>query len=296
MLVTTNRFSALLADRVPVFDGGYGWLLQERGLPAGDCAEQWNIEHPDRIGALHEEYARAGASVLTTNTFGGTSPRLAMHGMEDKVAEVNRAGAAIARAVADRYGILVAGDLGPTGELLEPMGTMTPDQATELYAAQLRSLVEGGIDLVLIETMSDLGEASAAIAAVKQVAPELPIVATMSFDTNLRTMMGVTPTAAAQALAEAGADVVGANCGRGPDEMTAIAEQLLAARPEGVLILTQSNAGLPQLDGADFVYTVGPAELGAHARELRDAGVDVVGACCGSSPEHVAAIRAAIVS
>lgn len=294
--MTTNRFAALLADRAPVFDGGYGWLLQERGLPAGDCAELWNLEHPDQIGALHEEYALAGASVLTTNTFGGTSPRLAMNGLEDKVNDINRAAAAVAREVADRHDILVAGDLGPTGELLEPMGTMTQDQAVELFSAQLRGLLEGGIDLVLIETMSDLSEACAAIEAARQVAPDLPVVATMSFDTNLRTMMGVTPGAAAKALAAAGADVVGANCGRGPDEMTVIAEQLLAARPEGVLLITQSNAGLPQLDGADFVYTVGPSELGAHARALRDLGVDIVGGCCGSSPEHVAAIRAAVLA
>lgn len=292
--VTTNRFSALLADRSPLFDGGYGWLLQERGLPPGDCAEDWNLVEPEKIAALHEEYAAAGASVLTTNTFGGTAPRLSMHGLEDKVAQVNERGAALAREVADRHGILVAGDLGPTGELLEPMGTLTPEAAQELFEAQLRGLVAGGIDLVLVETMSDLGEARAAIAAAQAVCPDLPIVATMSFDTNLRTMMGVTPAQAATELSAAGADVVGANCGRGPDEMSVIAAQLVEAAPEGVLVLTQSNAGLPQLEGAEFVYTVGPDELATHARSLRDAGVAVVGACCGSSPEHIAAIRAAL--
>ncbi|NYE00684.1 methionine synthase I (cobalamin-dependent) [Kineosphaera limosa] len=294
--MTTNRFATLLADRAPVFDGGYGWLLQERGLPAGDCAELWNLQEPEKIAALHDEYAAAGASVLTTNTFGGTAPRLAMHGLEDHVEAVNRAGAAIAREVADRHGALVGGDLGPTGELFEPMGTLTPEQAQGLFEAQLRGLVAGGIDLVLIETMSDLAEARAAIAAARAVCPDLPIVATMSFDTNLRTMMGVRPADAALELAAAGADVVGANCGRGPEEMSVIAEQLVAARPEGVLVLTQSNAGLPQLEGAEFVYTVGPQALAEHARSLRDAGVDVVGACCGSSPEHIAAIRAAVTA
>lgn len=294
--MTTNRFAALLADRAPVFDGGYGWLLQERGLPAGDAAELWNLQNPDAIGALHEEYAAAGASVLTTNTFGGTAPRLDMNGLGEQVHEVNRAAAAVAREVADRHGILVAGDLGPTGELFEPMGTLTREEAVELFSDQLRGLVDGGIDLVLVETMSDLAEARAAIEAARRIAPDLPVVATMSFDTNLRTMMGVTPPVAATALADAGADVVGANCGRGPEEMTVIAHQLLDARPDGVLVLTQSNAGLPQLEGADFVYSVGPTELGAHARELRDAGVDIVGACCGSSPEHIAAIRAAVLA
>lgn len=294
--MTTNRFAALLADRAPVFDGGYGWLLQERGLPAGDAPELWNLENPEAIGALQEEYAQAGASVLTTNSFGGSVPRLEMSGLADRAHEVNRAAAAIAREVADRHGILVAGCLGPTGELFEPMGTLTHEDAVELFSVQLRGLLDGGIDLVLIETMSDLAEAKAAIDAARRVAPDLPIVATMSFDTNLRTMMGVTPAVAAPALAEAGADVVGANCGRGPEEMTVIAEQLLSTRPDGVLVLTQSNAGLPQLEGAEFVYTVGPQELGAHARSLRDAGVDLVGACCGSSPEHVAAIRAAVLA
>ncbi|WP_226346695.1 homocysteine S-methyltransferase family protein [Agilicoccus flavus] len=288
-----NRFATLLDGRPPVFDGGYGWLLQERGLPAGDCAEGWNLDRPDEIGALHEEYAAAGATVLTTNTFGGTAPRLAMHGLEDRVEEANRAGAQIARRVADAHGILVAGDIGPSGELLEPMGTLTPQGAQDLFEAQLRGLVAGGIDLVLIETMSDLDETCAAIRAAQTVAPELPVVATMSFDTNLRTMMGVTPAAAATRLAAAGADVVGANCGRGPDEMSTIADQLLAARPEGVLVLTQSNAGLPELEGADFVYTVGPDELAAHAADLHGRGVDVVGACCGSSPAHIAAIAKA---
>lgn len=289
-----NRFAALLADRPPVFDGGYGWLLQDRGLPPGDCAELWNLEKPEVISGLHDEYAQAGASVLTTNTFGGTAARLGMHGLQDQVAEVNRAGAALAREVADRHGILVGGDIGPSGELLEPIGTMTPAEARGMFADQLRGLLEGGIDFVLIETMSDLAEATAAIEAAREVAPDKPIVATMSFDTNLRTMMGVTPAAAAAGLVAAGADVVGANCGRGPDEMTVIAEQLLRARPEGVWLLTQSNAGLPELQGADFVYGVGPEELAAHAAELHEAGIDAIGACCGSSPAHIAAIRAAL--
>jgi len=294
--LVTNRLLTLLADRPAVFDGGYGWLLQERGLPAGECAESWNVDNPDAVARLHDEYAAAGAVIITTNTFGATEPRLAAHGLSGRAEEVNRAGGAIAREVADRHAVLVAGDIGPTGELLEPLGTLTAQQATALFAEQVRGLAAGGADLILIETMSDLGEASAAVAAAREVAPDLPVVVTMSFDTNLRTMMGVTPAAAAVALAEAGADVVGANCGRGPDEMTVIAEQLLGARPEGVLVLTQPNAGLPQLEGADFVYTVGPTELGAHARSLRDGGVDIVGACCGSSPEHIAAIRSAVLA
>jgi len=295
--VADNRLTTLLAGRPAILDGGYGWLLQERGLPPGEVAEHWNIDEPDRIAQLHDEYAAAGAQILTTNTFGGTRGRLAGHGLEDRVHEINAAAASIARAVADRHGILVAGDLGPTGELLEPLGTLTPDGAQELFADQLRGLVAGGIDVVLIETMSDLDEARAAIAAAQEVAPDLPVIATLSFDVNLRTMMGVTPDAAVRALADAGADAVGANCGRGPDEMEPIATQLRDAREAigaEVLLVAQSNAGLPQLEGSEFVYTVGPEEMAAHAMALRDLGIDVIGACCGSSPDHIRAMARAL--
>ena len=292
----TNRLLTLLADRPSLFDGGYGWLLQERGLPVGDCAESWNLTNPDAVASLHEDYAAAGARLLTTNTFGATEPRLAAHGLSGRAAEINRAGAAVARGVADRYDALVAGDIGPTGELLDPLGTLTFAEATALFAEQVRGLAAGGADLILIETMSDLGEARAAVTAAREVAPDLPVVVTLSFDTNLRTMMGVAPTAAVAALAAEGVDAVGANCGRGPDDMRTIAAQLVAARPEGLLLVAQSNAGLPAIDGDRFVYTVGPEAMGDHAVELRDLGIDVIGACCGSSPEHLRAMSTALAS
>lgn len=294
--MTENRFSALLAGRPALIDGGYGWLLQERGLPPGVVAELWNVENPDAIESLHEEYAAAGAVILTTNTFGGTRPRLAMSDLADRDAELVTAGARLARRVADRHGLLVAGDLGPTGELLEPLGTMTVAEATEHFAREVAALVEGGVDLILVETMSDLAEATAAVEAVKSVAPHVPIAVTMSFDTNLRTMMGVSPAAAVAALTEAGADAVGANCGRGPEEMTTIAGQLVAARGDGsgILLIAQSNAGLPEVSGDGFAYTVDPAGLAAHAVTLRDLGIDVIGSCCGSSPDHTRAIAAAL--
>jgi methionine synthase I (cobalamin-dependent) len=289
-----NRLTELLAGRPALVDGGYGWLLQERGLAPGAPAELWNLENPAAIAGLHEEYAAAGARILTTNTFGGTRARLALSDLGDQVHEVNRAAASLAREVADPHGALVAGDLGPTGELLEPLGTLTPEQAQELFAEQLRGLVDGGIDLVLIETMSDLAETKAALAAAREVAPDLPVIATMSFDTNLRTMMGVDPATAVRELAAAGADAVGANCGRGPAEMRQIAAQLTGARHDDVLLIAQSNAGLPELEGDAFVYTVDPAGMAEHARELRELGVDVIGACCGSSPEHIAAMAAVL--
>ena len=290
-----NRLQALIGDSSPVLvDGGMGTLLQDSGLEGGAAGELWNVERPDVIRACHEAYAAAGARLLTTNTFGGSRPRLQMHGLEDRVHELNRAAAAIAREVADAHGILVAGDLGPTGELLEPLGTMSAEEAQALFCEQLLGLRDGGIDVVLIETMSDLGEVLAAVAAARSVVPDLPVIATLSFDTNLRTMMGVRPADAVTQLAAAGVDAVGANCGRGPEEMAAIAAQMAEARPEGLLLVAQSNAGLPQVVGDHFEYDATPADLAEHARDLHKLGIDLIGGCCGSTPAHVAAMRDAV--
>ncbi|MCW2868076.1 MAG: hypothetical protein JWR20_2264 [Marmoricola sp.] len=277
-----------------LLDGGMGTLLQDLGLDDGGSGELWNVVRPEAITSAHEAYAAAGARVLTTNTFGGTRPRLEMHGLGDRVHELNEAGARLARAVADAHGALVAGGLGPTGELLEPLGTMTEADAQAIFAEQLVGLRDGGIDLVLVETLSDLGEARAALAAAREVVPDLPVVVTMSFDTNLRTMMGVAPAAAVSALAEAGASAVGANCGRGPAEMLVIAGQMAQARPEGLLLVAQSNAGLPQVVGDHFEYDATPEDLAQHATELRDVGIDLVGACCGSTPAHLQAMASAL--
>jgi 5-methyltetrahydrofolate--homocysteine methyltransferase len=252
------------------------------------------VDRPDEVRACHEAYAEAGARVLTTNTFGGTRPRLEMHGIEERVRELSRAGAALAREVADRYGVLVAGDLGPTGELMAPLGTLAIDEAQQLFEEQLVGLAEGGIDLVLIETMSDLAEVQAAVAAAHRVVPDLPVVATLSFDTNLRTMMGVRPADAVTALAAEGVDAIGANCGRGPEEMAVIAEQLASARPAGVLLAAQSNAGLPHVVGDHFEYDAAPAAMADHARDLHALGIDLIGGCCGSTPAHIAAMRDAL--
>ena len=291
----TNRLTRLLGDTAPVLvDGGMGTLLQERGLDDGGAGELWNVDRPDVVRESHEAYARAGARILTTNTFGGSRPRLQMHGLEDRVHEINKAAAAVAREVADEHGILVAGDLGPTGELLAPLGTMDGAEAEEIFAEQLRGLRDGGIDVVLIETMSDLAEVEAAVRAAGAVVPDLPIIATLSFDTNLRSMMGVRPAQAVTSLAGLGVDAVGANCGRGPEEMEAIAAEMVDARPEGVLIVAQSNAGLPQVVGDHFEYDKTPTDLAEHAKVLRSLGVDLIGACCGSTPEHISAMSAAV--
>jgi 5-methyltetrahydrofolate--homocysteine methyltransferase len=291
-----NRLTSLLdargLGRGPVLlDGAMGTLLQDRGLDDGGSGELWNVDRPEEVRASHEAYARAGARVLTTNTFGGSRPRLQMHGLEDRVHELNEAAARVARSAADEHGALVAGDLGPTGELLAPLGAMQPAQVQEIFEEQLHGLRDGGIDLVLVETMSDLGEVEAAVAAARSVVPHLPVVATLSFDTNLRSMMGVRPAEAVTALAAAGADAVGANCGRGPEEMEVIAAQLAEARAADLLLVAQSNAGLPQVVGDHFEYDRSPADMAKHALVLAELGIDLIGACCGSTPEHVTAMR-----
>lgn len=277
-----------------VLDGAMGTMLQAAGLDDGAASESWNADRPDDVAAIHRAYLDAGATVITTNTFGGTRPRLELQGLGERVHELNREGARIARETARPYGALVAGDVGPTGELLEPLGTLTPAEAQGVFEEQVRGLVDGGIDLVIIETMSDLAEVEAAVHAVQAVAPDLPIVVTLSFDTHLRTMMGVTPAAAVTTLAELGVTAVGANCGRGPEEMEAVMGQMASARPEGMLLVAQSNAGLPQLVGDHFEYDAAPERMAEHAATLRALGVDLIGACCGSTPDHLSAMAAAL--
>lgn len=278
-----------------ISDGAMGTMLQSKGLTDGGAPELWNAENPTAIEEVLEAYAAAGANLITTNTFGGTRGRLQMHGLEDRLFELNKAGAEIARKVADRHpNCFVMGDVGPSGELMEPMGTMTAEDAKDLFSEQIKALVAGGVDAILIETMSDLAEVEAAVNAAKEVAPELPIIATLSFDTNMRTMMGVKPEMAVKTLAAQGVRIIGANCGRGVDEMRIIAQELAQARPEGVFIITQSNAGLPKLVGDEFVYDGTPEEMAKYASDMKNIGINVIGSCCGSTPAHTAAMKAAI--
>ena len=276
-------------------DGAMGTMLQDLGNDEGGAPELWNVERIDVVEGVLEGYAAAGSRLITTNTFGGTRARLQMHGLEDRVEELNQAAAELARRVADRHPVtFVLGDIGPSGELMEPMGDLTIDSAAELFGEQIRGLVAGGVDGILIETMSDLSEIEAAVTAARKEAPGLPVFATLSFDTNLRTMMGVSPAMAVQALAEMGVDVLGANCGRGLDEMRIIAAQLAEAGAGRVRLMVQSNAGLPKLQGDTFVFDGTPEEMAGYAVEMRDLGFTVIGACCGSTPAHIAAMREAL--
>jgi 5-methyltetrahydrofolate--homocysteine methyltransferase len=288
-------FELLDSGKTLIGDGAMGTLLQEKGLTDGGAPELWNVEKPEIIEEIFDKYAKAGANFLTTNTFGGSAPRLQMHSLEDRLFELNKAASEIAKKVSSKYpDVFVMGDVGPTGELMEPMGTLTVAGAKEIFTEQIKALLAGGADGILIETMSDLSEVQAAVQAVQEIDPEIPIIVMLSFDTNLRTMMGVKPAQAISEISKMGVKIIGANCGRGTDEIRVIAKEMSENKIEGVYLITQSNAGLPKLVGADFVYDGTPEEMAKYAVDMKNLGINIVGACCGSTPEHIAAIRNAV--
>ena len=274
--------------RVLIADGATGTMLQRAGLPAGMAPERWNLENPDAVRGLYRGYVEAGSNIILTNTFGGSRVRLSREGLSDQVAAVNRAAAELAREIAGDE-VLIAGDIGPTGELLEPLGTLRYEDAVAAFAEQAGALAEGGVDLLLIETMSDLNEVKAAVEGARQ-ATSLPIMATMSFDTKGRTMMGVKPEKAAKTLYDLGVTVIGANCGRTLTETLDAVLKMRAAVPDAIL-MAKPNAGLPHAEGGDLVYDVTPEIMAEYAqRFVTEAGVKIFGGCCGSTPEHIAAI------
>ena len=248
------------------------------------------------IRDIYQAYVDAGSQVITTNTFGGTSYRLGRENIADRMHELNVAGARLAREVADSAGrpVLVAGDIGPTGEILAPLGALEPADAQVAFAEQAAALAEGGADFILIETMSALEEVEAAVLGARTTG--LPIAATMTFDTHFRTMMGVKPVQAVKALYDMGVRVIGANCGNGPAEIERIISEMVAVKPADVFLMAQSNAGLPKYDtatkGIHFDGT--PEVMAEYALKMRELGISYIGACCGSTPAHIAAMRDAL--
>lgn len=281
----------LSQNRILIADGATGTTLQRAGLPPGAAPERWNLENPDAIRTLHRNYIEAGANLILTNTFGGSRPRLQMEGLGDQVHEINLAAARLACEVAGDE-VVVLGDMGPTGQLMQPMGTLTYEDAVAAFAEQAAALAEGGVDAILIETMSDLNEAKAAVEGTRQVT-DLPILATMSFDTHGRTMMGVKPVDAARELWAMGVDVVGANCGRTLSENLEAIRQIREAVPEATL-MAKPNAGLPRMEGSESVYDVTPETMADYARQFADLNVKIFGGCCGSTPEHIKAAAQAL--
>ena len=287
-----RSFARLLAeDAVLLADGATGTNYQEMGIEPGVAPEEWVFGAPDRVVELHRRFAEAGSDLVLTCSFGATTPRLADGPLAGRTAELNARAAELAReAVGDNR--LVAGSLGPTGQLVEPYGVLTREVCVEAYAEQAQALAEGGVDLLVLETFFALEEALWAIEGAQSVT-DLPLVASFSFDQGTHTMMGVSPTDVVAAVGPLGVAAIGANCGRSLADTDAIVTELLAVAP-GIPLWIKPNAGVPHVVGDAVVYEAGPEDLAAHVRAYADRGVRVVGGCCGSTPEHIAAIARAL--
>ena len=291
-----NMLERLLAGgRTLLADGATGTNLFAMGLTSGDAPELWNFEHPDRVQQLHRHFVDAGADIVLTNTFGANARRLALHGLEHRAREINRVAAQLARSVVDDAGrtVVVGGSVGPTGELFEPLGSLTESAAVDVFVEQIAGLAEGGADVAWIETMSSLEEIRAAAIAAARVG--LPCTFTASFDTAGRTMMGVTPRALVE-FAEALDPrplAIGANCGVGAADLV-VSVLGLTAHGAGIPVIAKANAGIPRVDGAHVHYSGTPDLMARYVDLAADAGARIIGGCCGTGFDHLAAMRAAL--
>jgi len=287
-------FDKLNASGCVVADGGWGTEFQKLGLEPGSAPERWNLDHPERVAQVASSYVDAGAEVILTNTFGGSTFILGRHDLGDRLDEVNRRGAEISReAAAGRA--LVFGSMGPTGKLLQT-GEVTEDELLDTYARQAKALWQGGADAILIETMIDVDEMKVAARAARDATP-LPLVLSMTFDSGkekTQTMMGVTPERAVAEMEAAGAWMVGANCGLGPEFYVRVCKKLRAVTSKPIWV--KANAGIPQMVDTEVVYPQDPETFGAYALELRKAGANAIGGCCGTTPAHIRHLRLRLLS
>ena len=280
---------------VLICDGAMGTFLQLKGLEPGDCPELWCVDRPDDVRDIPRRYRDAGSHVVECNSFGGTSYKLRHYGLQDRVAEINRAAAALARAVAgdSQY---VLGSVGPAGEFMEPYGTETEDAFYAAFTEQVTALEQGGADAVIIETMTALEEAAVAIRAAKENTG-MVVAASFTFDPQAgggyATMMGVRPEQAALGAVAAGADIVGTNCGTGADHMLEVVRALRSAVPD-TPIIAMPNAGMPVVEDGRTVFKETPEQMAQKTPLLVDAGAGIIGGCCGTGPDHIAAMRQAI--
>lgn len=282
------------AGDILVGDGAWGTMLLARGLRPGDAPEALTLARPDLIEEIARLYVQAGADLVTTNTFGGSPLRLRAFGLDAQTEAINRAAAeAVRRAVGGRA--LVSGSIGPSGHLLQPYGDISAAEAAASFARQARALAAAGVDVFCVETMTDVEEARLAVEAARAAGPDVPVVATMTFERTRRgfyTVMGTSVERAAEVLTAAGADVVGANCGNGIVAMVDVARAFRAVTRAPLAI--QANAGLPESRDGTLVYPESPEQFAAAVPALLEAGVRIVGGCCGTTPAHVRAIRAAV--
>ncbi len=279
----------LAAGDLLIFDGASGTYLQNNGLEPGGSPELMNVNNPETVQGMAKQYFDAGSDIVLTNTFGGNKFMLKRYGAEERLFELNKAGAELARAAAPE-GKFVAGSIGPTGEFIEPLGTATEDEFFDTFSEMSKAFEAGGADAVMIETQLGLEEAEIAIRAAKE-STDLVVMATMVFDKGPRgyfTMMGVTPEQAVEALEKAGADIVGTNCGNGIERMVEIATRMRAVTDKYLVV--QSNAGLPVLRKGETCYLETPEFMAEHYRKLAELPINILGGCCGTTAEHIRAL------
>jgi len=291
-----SRFLTLLQEssKPLLSDGAMGTMLNARGVSFDACFDALNLTDPALVADIHRAYIAAGSDVIQTNTFGANRYKLLTHDLENQVTAINHLGVELVRraAAGSAKNVLVAGDVGPLGVRLVPFGRVQPDQARQAFAEQINALAEAGVDLIILETFSDLYEIREALAAAKQVC-SLPVVASMTFTRDDRTLLGDTPVKVAQTLAENGADLIGVNCSGGPAQIFRILKQMRQAVPEA-RFSAMPNAGWPEQVGGRIMYPANPSYFGDYALAFCEAGANLIGGCCGTTPEHIAAMRSAL--
>lgn len=292
-----NKFIKKITElgRPIVADGAMGTLLHEKGIPIEACFDELNLKQPGIVAEIHGDYIQAGAQMIKTNTFGANRSKLGRHGLEEQVPEINTAAVNLAQKVisASFKDVLLAGDVGPLAVPLAPFGRLQTDEAFEIYVEQIRALVDAGVDLILIETMVDIFAVGAAVKAARHVNPTVPVIASMTFTRDRRTLLGDSPEEVARRLNEMGVDVIGVNCSGGPVHLLRILRQMKSVAPEGHFSV-MPNAGFPERVGGRIMYPAGPDYFHHHALSFWKAGASVIGGCCGTTPAHIAVIAEAI--
>jgi 5-methyltetrahydrofolate--homocysteine methyltransferase len=284
----------LAEGKVLVADGAMGTMLMQAGLQPGECPEKMNLDRPEVIMEIARRYRAAGADIVQTNTFGGSPLKLATYSLADKTEPINRNAVHLARQAASDE-VLVAASCGPTGALLEPYGDVSPEQIAEAFGRQIKALVAEGVDVIFLETMTDLAEARIALQQAKRLSPDTPVAVTMTFDATpngFRTIMGTSIEEAIRVLLNEGADILGSNCGIGSEAMVEVAREF--RRHTDCPLLIQPNAGLPRLVGDTVLYPESPEYMAGQCRKLLGLGVSIVGGCCGTTPDHIAALRSVV--
>ncbi|HKK82842.1 MAG TPA: homocysteine S-methyltransferase family protein [Atribacterota bacterium] len=283
----------LLSQKILVIDGAMGTMLQENGLKSGECPEMWNISHPEIVRKIHTSYLEAGADIILTNTFGANGVKLMKMKQQHQLKEINRQAVKLDREAVDSYKknhpgpVFVAGSVGPTGEILEPLGPVKNSEAYQGYQDQIKEMVSAGVDMIILETFYDLAEIKTALRAVKENS-DLPVFASMSFDESLKTIYGISPEKAVEELFEEEADGVGANCGSGPELLYQVLTRMRIITDAPLLV--EPNAGIPYLENNKVVYPASPQEMAKYAEKFVQLKVNIIGGCCGTTPEHIKAI------